>query len=602
MKIRYLALLLIALVLFTSCQTTGNGDVTTDSDTEPEISESETVIETLPPEEHLKLIENGKTQFKLVRPDNATDAQLNAVMNFKSTFKTKTGISLDFVYESDKNAENDDFEIVIGKCLHPESTKIYKDIKLDEYFYGVVGNKIVIAAGSDSGLNKAINGFMIDVVGKSLSEDKSTLNVFVSQNYYHKVQYPLDDFKIGTVSLRDFSIVYNSDGLYSEELMAIKLKHIFQNQTGYIFDIYKDTSKEAKNTTHKIVIGKTAFSPNVNLSGFEYSIDIKAGNIYLASVSLEGYDAMYDTIVSNVVGTGENGLGATFSYKGKALVDETTSKLKGTNTSDVRIMFNNILGNCNDTTHPVVHRTKSVSEMLASYHPDVLGLQECSPKSRNTNIVAILGRYGYKEVSANATNSSKNNYTPLFYNPKTVKVIDYGYDYYSGSYNDGGSKSLTWAVFEVIATGKRFAAASTHFFYQSEAGAGRVENAKTIAARCKAIYDKYQIPVIMGGDLNTKLGSQPISHLTSSGLIDIRANATEWSKIKGHHSYPEFSTVLGYYDVYYSPNSSYGDSIDHAFCYGNDTVTFDRYHVVTEPFALMSSDHCPIIVDFTFNK
>lgn len=600
MKTRILALLLLILVLLTSCQTTGNGDVTTEESTQPNATESETVIETLPPEEHLKLIEGGASQFKIVRPDKPTDVQINAVMSFKSSFKTKTGISLDFVYESEENADNDNFEIVIGNTLHPESKEIYKDIKVDEYFYGVVGNKLVIAAGSDAGLNKAINAFMIDVVGKSISDDRSTLNVFVSQNFYHKVSYPLDDFKIGQTQLRDFTIVYNPEGLYSEELMALKLKEIFQNQTGYSFNIYKDTSKEAQSSSHKIVIGKTAFSQNVSATGFEYLINIRSGNVYLMAASLEGYDAMYDTIISNVVGTGEKGLKDPFVYKGKATVDETTAKLKGDNASDVRVMFNNILGNCNDTTHPVVHRTKSVSEMLTSYHPDVLGLQECSPKSRSTNIVAVLGRYGYKEVSAKATNSNGNNYTPIFYNPDTVKVIECGYDYYTGTFNDGGSKSLTWAVFEVIATGKRFAVCSTHFFYQSEAGEGRVENAKTIAARCKAIYDQYKIPVIMGGDLNTKLGTAPFNYLKDNGLIDIRANSTEWSKIKGHHSYPEFSEKLGYYDVYYTPNSSYGDSIDHAFCYGNETVTFDRYHVVTEPFALMSSDHCPIIVDFTF--
>lgn len=600
MKTRILALLLLLLVLLTSCQTTGNGDVTTEGSTQPDATESETVIETLPPEEHLKLIEGGTSQFKIVRPDKPTDAQINAVMSFKSSFKTKTGISLDFVYESSENADNDNFEIVIGSTLHPESKEIYKDIKIDEYFYGVVGNKLVIAAGSDAGLNKAINAFMIDIVGKSISDDKSTLNVFVSQNFYHKVSYPLDDFKIGQTQLRDFAIVYNPEGLYSEELMALKLKDIFQNQTGYPFSIYKDTSKEAQDSAHKIVIGKTAFSQNVSATGFEYLINIRSGNVYLMAASLEGYDAMYDTIVSNVVGTGEKGLKDPFVYKGKATVDETTAKLKGDNASDVRVMFNNILGNCNDTTHPVVHRTKSVSEMLTSYRPDVLGLQECSPKSRSTNIVAVLGRYGYKEVSAKATNSNGNNYTPIFYNPDTVKVIECGYDYYTGTFNDGGSKSLTWAVFEVIATGKRFAVCSTHFFYQSEAAEGRVENAKTIAARCKAIYDQHKIPVIMGGDLNTKLGTAPFNYLKDNGLIDIRANSTEWSKIKGHHSYPEFSEKLGYYDVYYTPNSSYGDSIDHALCYGSETVTFDRYHVVTEPFALMSSDHCPIIVDFTF--
>ena len=59
-------------------------------------------------------------------------------------------------------------------------------------------------------------------------------------------------------------------------------------------------------------------------------------------------------------------------------------------------------------------------------------------------------------MAVTVTNSYKTNYTPLFYNKDRLKVIDSGYHLYSDGANDK-SKSITWAVFEDISNGKRFA-------------------------------------------------------------------------------------------------------------------------------------------------
>ncbi len=120
--------------------------------------------------------------------------------------------------------------------------------------------------------------------------------------------------------------------------------------------------------------------------------------------------------------------------------------------------------------------------------------------------------------------------------------------------------------------------------------------------RTKKIATDYKCPVISGGDLNCNLTSEPISKLKEAGLMLIHDLATEKNDLRTHHAYPEFSKDHGYYSQFTAPTNEYKASIDHVFAYNSGNVKFERYHVITEDTALMTSDHCPIIVDFSFKN
>lgn len=604
----FLAFILLFGSMLASCDTgltdgeesnSGNESVSLmESDEYTDGLTTEPSVETEPVETVLDFVKSGETEFVVAAPDSSADQfVLDAFTQLSALITRITGLTVRVSHK-----ENDFNEIMIGYFGRPELEALSLEYRSNDYFVGVRGNKLVIYASSEETMAMALKSFeyMLEVKAKA---DRANISFNSKENISRVYEnYLADSLTVSGTPIHDFGIIYNSSGRYSEEYLALRFRDLIDSSIGYRLKVYDDTSLEAASVKNKILIGKTAFSAENVSSGYDYALHINGGNIYMSADSIEGYDKLYYIWNQKILSGGDIVVEDSYSESGNVKDSTDLLKLKNDVSQDVRIVFNNILGNCNNTTHPVIYRTRSVSEMLVSYAPDVLGLQECSPRSRQDicDIADVLGDYGYTEVPAKATNSSKSNYTPLFYNPKTVKLIDYGYDYYDGSFNDSGSKSLTWAVFEVIVTGKRFAAASTHFFYQSDAAAGRVENAKVIAARCKAIYDMYSCPVIMGGDLNTRIDSNAFRTLTSSGLVDIRAIADKSSTIIGHHTYPEFSTSAGYYKTYYVPNGTYTGSIDHALVYGGDTVTFDEYYVVTEPYALMSADHCPIVVDFSF--
>ena len=132
MKIKLLSLiLLLCMILPTavSCQT--NPDT---PDVESS-SEYESVGETEPLDREVPIIENGKAKFVLVKPQNASGDMLDLVLDFRSTFEKRTGIKLEILYEKEDNAVNDNFEILIGDTLRPESKEIAKNLKYKEFFF-----------------------------------------------------------------------------------------------------------------------------------------------------------------------------------------------------------------------------------------------------------------------------------------------------------------------------------------------------------------------------------------------------------------------------------------------------------------------------------
>lgn len=588
-----LSLLLLISALFTalaSCneKTDPQNESTSgqDGETTPQIVE-----ETIP------FLVNGVTDIKVMRPDSSQkDFVYNFFSDVRDIIEDITGQLPAISYEASEGAE-----ILIGSCGTDILDELSSKYRAKDYFMGVYKGKIVIYGSTETTLRKAVEQFE-ELLSEKYAADSSNITLsslenieFVSQNY------AVNSFTIANTPIQKYDIVYSADEPYSRELFALKLKARLETATGFPFNVYTDN--KISSDAPKIIIGKTDFSENASVEKFDFKIEVSSGNIFFLADSIEGYDSMlkyfYSTYLTDKNVTLDEGFTATKS------IDMSTVDVKINKTGDVRVIFNNILGNCDNNQYPVSYRTRSVTELLSSFNADVIGLQECSPTSRSFNIVKLMKNYGFEEVAVTPTNSKKSNYTPLFYNPETVKVIAADYVYYAGTLNDGGSKSITWAVFETLSDKKQFAVCSTHFFYQGAdmgGDAGRLENAKTLVETAKSIADKYKVPVIAGGDLNTKTTTSVFSHLTSNGFTSIQGIAKTTDKTNTHHAYPEFSSDLGYYSnfAYPTENSYASKAIDHALVYNKGSLVFNLFDVISEDFALMSSDHCPLVVDFTF--
>lgn len=594
MKIKLLSIALLLCMIIPSLIACNKHPGTTDTESS---SEYESVSETIPLDKEVPIIENGKTNFVLVKPKNASGRELDLVLDFRSTFEKRTGIKLEIRYENEDDASNDDFEILIGDTLRPESKEILKDLKFKEFFYGMVNNKLVIAGGSYESTKTAVNLFIRKHIDRDLSEDKKTFSFKISSNYVEKVRYPLSIFTISDTEARHYRIVYSEKDSFSAISFAKRLYSLICDRYGYKLELVADPKDSSP---YEIVIGEK-LANNIKTEKDSINIECKDGKLYLSCDYSTGYAYFYDYLNKKLTNSKElsyaNGDNETVAlstlFKGGS---ENILQKSGS----VRIMVNNIW--CfNEDDAPATLRAQQLAELYEDYAPDVLGLQEFSGVVKSS-ITPLIKKLGYTEVPYTERNASFAIATPLYYNPDTLELITSGFFRYTDDSGDK-SKAIGWGIFKEKATGKIFGAGSTHFYWTSDdlGKESRIIDAKDLSKLVKELSDRYDCPIFVGGDFNCKVGSDPLNILNANGFKDVELVAKKTELNGTHHSYPKFDMDLKVCTTYYTANGDHTNAIDHMFGYNLDKVTVNLYDVVEDYFALASSDHCPVYIDITLN-
>lgn len=246
---------------------------------------------------------------------------------------------------------------------------------------------------------------------------------------------------------------------------------------------------------------------------------------------------------------------------------------------------------------PCEKRKKLIKELIYDFDADICLFQECSPdRIRNGNSsLPNLIKNRYSEVYAE---KSDINYTPIFYKKDKFHIIDCGYFQYVGL-NDAGSKSVTWAIMNDIENNK-FGVISTHFWWMFDSekdNIQRIENANELKKHCEFLIEKFNSPIIIGGDFNNGInslqGDKPYKYMLDIGFIDIRHSAEiSCDKFTHRDCPPEDSDKDSILELPTMRN------LDYIFTYGNLKFNPKKFNVITNEKALISSDHCPLTVVF----
>lgn len=259
----------------------------------------------------------------------------------------------------------------------------------------------------------------------------------------------------------------------------------------------------------------------------------------------------------------------------------------------IRLFSHNIW---NFKTH---NRNDLIAGLIRKYDADVCHFQECGPKTSRVGETAIQ-KLLMPEYAEACLEYAHKNFTPVFYKKDRFSEIDSGYVLFEGK-NDADSKSVTWTVLEEKATLKRIAVASTHFWWKADSEEDdlqRVENARCVKKVCDMIESKYNLPVVVSGDLNcgtnSKQGTHGYDEMVKLGLRDLRYIAKETTDMLTHHDYPILNN-----DGVFEKGVMPVRTLDHAFVSGDYPIEFLKFDVLTEQDALDSSDHCPLLVDFS---
>ena len=400
-------------------------------------------------------------------------------------------------------------------------------------------------------------------------------------------------------NISDFRVVYPNGGVYSAERYARLFTSELSSSSGCVLEVGDDKKAEDGDL---IVFGNTKFGGSDVAARHGYEIKAEGGKLYINAECMVGWDAALEYLTGKMFASGDVDIAEGFTASGAGTPDGD-GKYFDQKTGEYRVIFNNILGNCDTSLYPTPTRNQMAAELHLEFSPDVIALQECSANSRGaSSYIKTLNEHGYAEVIVKVTNSTGNNSTPLLYRTDVLDIVDSGYHLYDDGAGDN-SKSITWAVFKDKKGTDTFAVFSTHFYYTSDdkGNAARIIDAKEITDLAAQVSSKYGCAVIAGGDLNCALSSQPYQNLLKGGWTDAQKVAAVTENLKSWHSYPEYNKELKLYDTMTLPTGEYSGAIDHCILYNPSTVKVNLFNIVTEEYALLSADHCPVLVDFTIN-
>lgn len=595
-KIRFVSFILVltmalSLCLLASCGGGDNGGDTTSDTTKPQETASSAA-------EPLEIIRDGNLNFKIIISARADDSVLSLAALLTNNIKKWYGIECSYEFDSVTPTTDDACEILIGDTDRPESAAAVEGLRSRDWAMQIYGKKLVLCGPNAKMTERAVNAFVDLVLLSQYASGSGDVIMQPTDAGIHTADYKIDECLILGTPIEEYTIVYRSD-LFSAKRLAIRLATYLSESTGYELSVVSDKTAAAE---HEILIGNTSHG-GVSVDGVAlgaYSAAAIGNSLCFGAQNLFGYMNLYTYLTEELFVGEKIEISAAYNASGDGAPEEE-AELSVVRHGEYRVMFFNILGNCDTSLYPTAQRNQTAAEALIAMSPDAFGLQECSPNSRGADsIVRTLTSAGYAEVAVKATNSNGVNYTPLFYKKDKFGIIECGYHLYDDGQNDK-SKSITWAVLEDKSNGKRFAVCSTHYSYKSEASAARMKDSQQLIALNEQIKQKYNCPIISGGDLNCKTPSSEYKALIGGGLSDMHDIAAVTEDSNSTHTYPEYDTDAGLYLKIYRPAKEYVDAIDHAMLYNGDGVKVNLFNILTLEYTLISADHCPLLVDFDLN-
>lgn len=264
------------------------------------------------------------------------------------------------------------------------------------------------------------------------------------------------------------------------------------------------------------------------------------------------------------------------------------------------LVYNHNIWNHN----PTECRNTYVRELIEECDADVCTFQECGPHSSREGNAPIWKLMSDKYTEA-SIKTAPTSYTTLFFKTERFDLVEDGFLLYDGL-NDSNSKSITWALLKEKESGKQFIIMSTHFWWMFEGqkdNQQRLQNVEQLQTLCDELIEKYNLPIIIGGDFNngknSLQGEEPYHTMLKKGFNDIRFSAS--ISTDAHTCCDEnYPVLLEDGETYVKYEKPADITIDYIFTYGENQPKALEFDVLVSDKACASSDHRPLIGCFEF--
>ena len=468
------------------------------------------------PSAGFELTKDVLSSYSVIVPEGCSDAiqvQANSLCN---ELKLVTGVTPDmkddFVNDTIKE---DEYEILIGKVNRKEAKELFKDVKLYDTGYALVGKKIIIVGYTDQSIKNSIYKFKNEVLS-------SSENVILreSDDKIARGSYDFDTLLLNGTNINEYKIVYPRKSNADENTYASVLKDWITEKTGYVIDVVVDNKSEK--SEFEINLGSTnrvtddMLAEKNNVGGDEtYSVYGKDGLVWLsgktASIMRCAVAEFCDLLTSD----------------GK--IDISSIKADTPTELNLSILSYNVYFDLKDNDRDPQGVLTSIAERM----PDVFGTVETTDNWFKLFDEKFGG--SYTVVKGNKfENTSDGLYNAIFFKKDMFTLIESGTRWFSDTptkrsklENSPHYKGMTYAILKDKSTGVEFVYVSAH----TSAGETRSEEKYngpngdgSNARKCreqqieilKELLEKFSLyPIIIGGDFNAKPDSKAISLLTA---------------------------------------------------------------------------------------
>lgn len=252
--------------------------------------------------------------------------------------------------------------------------------------------------------------------------------------------------------------------------------------------------------------------------------------------------------------------------------------------------FNIRLDHAGDSLNNWKYRKDNAAQMIMYYAPDVIGMQEVV-HNQLADLKQCLPQYTALGVGR-TDGKEKGEYCSIFFKTDRFDLIkngDFGLSQTPDSIGVKGwdaacERIVTWAILKDRTSGKQLAAFNTHFDHVGEVA--RRESAKLILAKIKEIAG--ELPVILTGDFNGTIDSDPIVILSEGGMENTYVGAkVVYGPAWSFHDFGRIATDRR-------------QLIDFIFVDG--AITTEKCRVIDDkPDTGYLSDHAPILTRLTMH-
>lgn len=600
-KTRILILILCISMLaglFASCNQTEAPETT--------VADTTVLPETEPAPAELKFSENGTCEFYIVYPADFDKGIRDIAISLRQQIKKYTGVELKVVSDeilakpvADTGVEHQ-YEILLGPTAREQSKKYTSTMRARDYAFTFDGDKLILAGLTLDTIDRVSELFISNVLipqGKG-NVGKATVVLTEKDKFiYTYGKYSMNSCTVLGADINEYRIVYAKSDIYSAERYARLFANELTVKAGIPLEIKADTSVKDDGTAREIVFGLSNRGGEAVTARHGYSVRADGNKVYVIAECMEGYAAAYEYLTGTLFKGDTVEIAQGFTHTGTS---EPEDKQDMENRAgEYRVIFNNVHGAHVDE-YPIETRNQMQAELHYEYLPDVIGLQENAASVQSYHL--RMSKYGYSPVPTKPKNKANRDYTAMLYRADKLDILECGWHLYDDGAGDQ-SKSVAWAVFKDKASGDVFAVGSTHFYWTSDdlGKSARLKDAEQLAEVVKNITSKYNCPMIVGGDFNCNINSDPIKNLYKAGFENLQKLSPETMDVTTHHSYSPWNAELNLYIDVVIPSKAYSSAIDHALLYNKSTLTPKMWRVILHDYTLLSTDHCPVMVDFDIN-